>query len=192
MRLIDIDRAGLVFARTRGHNPGLERAAATFSRGGEHAACWLALGLVGALTSAGPDRAVRRRAWLRGVRVVAASYGINQAIKFVVRRHRPDLDGLPPLTPVVTQLSFPSAHATTSFAAARAYRRLAPAWLLYLVAGAFAVSRPYLGVHYPSDVAAGAVLGMLRWPSCGPVEDAGWRAVGRACPCPPQPELVAP
>src|SRR5580700_2755009 len=118
VRLIDIDRAGLVFARTRGHSPGLERAAATFSRGGEHAACWLALGLVGGLASAGPDRAVRRRAWLRGVWVVAASYGVNQAIKFVVRRHRPDLDGLPPLTPVVTQLSFPSAHATTSFAAA--------------------------------------------------------------------------
>jgi membrane-associated phospholipid phosphatase len=177
VRLIDIDRAGLVFARTRGHSPGLERAAATFSRGGEHAACWLALGLVGGLASAGPDRAVRRRAWLRGVWVVAASYGVNQAIKFVVRRHRPDLDGLPPLTPVVTQLSFPSAHATTSFAAARAYRRLAPAWLLYLVAGAFGVSRPYLGVHYPSDVVAGAVLGSTvaeLWP--GP--DAGRAAAG--------------
>jgi undecaprenyl-diphosphatase len=84
-----------------------------------------------------------------------------------VRRRRPDLDGLPPLTPVVTRLSFPSAHATTSYAAARAYRRLAPAWVLYLAAGAFAVSRPYLGVHYPSDVLAGAALGTATeglWP----------------------------
>jgi decaprenylphosphoryl-5-phosphoribose phosphatase len=157
--LTDIDRAALVFARTRGHSPAVERAVAAYSRTGEHAVCWLALGLAGALASVGADGAARRRGWLRGVRVVAGSYGLNQALKFAVRRRRPELDGLPPLTPVVTRLSFPSAHATTSFAAARAYRHLAPAWLLYLAAGAFAISRPYLGVHYPSDVVAGAVLG---------------------------------
>ncbi len=156
MKLTDIDRSTLVFARTRGHSPRLERVVAAYSRAGEHAACWLALGLAGGLVAGEGDR---RRCWLRGVGVVAGSYGINQAVKFAVRRRRPDLDGLPPLTPVVTRLSFPSAHATTSFAAARAYHRLAPAWALYLAAGAFAVSRPYLGVHYPSDVVAGAVLG---------------------------------
>jgi membrane-associated phospholipid phosphatase len=156
VRLIDIDRAGLVFARTHGHAGPAEQAVAAYSRVGEHAACWLALGLAGAALSSRPER---RRCWLRGVRTVAISYGVNQAIKFVVRRRRPEVDGLPPITPVVTQLSFPSAHATTSFAAARAYARVAPAWALYAGASAFAVSRPYLGVHYPSDVLAGAVLG---------------------------------
>jgi hypothetical protein len=156
VKLIDMDRAGLVFARTHGHNPGIDRLVMAYSRAGEHAACWLSLGLAGAALSPGPEP---RRLWLRGVEIVAASYGINQAIKFAVRRRRPELDGLPPLSPVVTQLSFPSAHATTSFAAARAYRRLLPAWALYLSAGAFAVSRPYLGVHYPSDVVGGAALG---------------------------------
>jgi len=151
-----MDRAGLVFARTHGHTRAVERAVAAYSRAGEHAAGWLALGLAGAALSRDPER---RRAWLRGVRVVLASYGINQALKFAIRRPRPELPGLDPLTPVVTRLSFPSAHATTSFAAARAYAGLAPAWALYAAAAAFVVSRPYLGVHYPSDVLAGALLG---------------------------------
>jgi decaprenylphosphoryl-5-phosphoribose phosphatase len=153
---IALDRKLLVAARTRGHGPARERAIARYSRLGEHAACWLALGAAGAALD--PDR---RGRWLRGAGVVAAAYAANFAVKVAVRRRRPELDGLPPLSPVVSRLSFPSAHATTSFAAARAYRGLVPAPALYLAAGAFAISRPYLGVHYPSDVIAGAVLGTL-------------------------------
>ena len=131
-----------------------------FSRTGEHAACWLALGLAGAALDPGPH-GTRRRGWLRGVGTVATAYTANYAVKVAVRRRRPELPGLPPLSPVVSRLSFPSAHSTTSFAAARAYSRVVPgaAPLLYAVAIAFALSRPYLGVHYPSDVVAGAVLG---------------------------------
>ena len=83
---------------------------------------------------------------------------LNYAVKVTVRRPRPSSPGSA-LTPTVSWLSFPSAHATSSFAAARAYRGLAPPAALYGAAGAFALSRPYLGVHYPSDVLAGAVLG---------------------------------
>ena len=65
----------------------------------------------------------------------------------MAKRSRPKLDGLPPLTPTVSRLSFPSAHATTSFAAARAFSDVVPAAPLYAVAAAFGLSRPYLGVH---------------------------------------------
>ncbi|HEX4011381.1 MAG TPA: phosphatase PAP2 family protein [Solirubrobacteraceae bacterium] len=149
-----LDRRLLMVARTRFHGPRRERVISTCSRLGEHAACWLVLGMAGAAVDP-----ARRGAWLRGTAAVAASYGLNYAVKLVVRRPRPQLEGLPPLTPTVSRLSFPSAHATTSFTAAGVFRGLCPPGALYGVAGAFAVSRPYLGVHYPSDVLAGAALG---------------------------------
>jgi membrane-associated phospholipid phosphatase len=152
--LLALDRRLLLLARTRGHGPRRERAVAAYSRLGEHAACWLALGAAGAAVDGG-----RRDRWLRGAGVVGVSYGANYVVKLIVRRRRPVLDGLPALSPVVSRLSFPSAHATTSFAATRVYRGLVPTWVLYTAACAFAVSRPYLGVHYPSDVLAGIALG---------------------------------
>jgi undecaprenyl-diphosphatase len=71
------------------------------------------------------------------------------------------LEGLPALVSTPTSLSFPSAHASASFAAARAYSALLPGAPLYSAAAAMALSRVYLGVHYPSDIAAGAALGTV-------------------------------
>ncbi len=167
MPLCDADRNALKLLRTRGHEPHVERAAALYSRLGEHAACWLALGAGGALWA---PAAAQRRAWRRGAAAVASAHAANYAVKLAVRRRRPELPGLPPLTPVVSRFSFPSAHATTSFAAARAYAGLVPSGALYGAATLFALSRPYLGVHYPSDVLAGALLGTLiasAWGSAG-------------------------
>jgi undecaprenyl-diphosphatase len=154
MRLGELDTAAAQFARTRFHPRWAERAVAAYSRTGEHALCWFALGAAGAAV----DRPNRSR-WLRGTQIVAAAYAVNYAVKLAVRRRRPEYPGLPDLTPTVSRLSFPSAHATTSFAAARAYRGLAPSRALYGAAFAFLLSRPYLGVHYPGDVLAGAALG---------------------------------
>jgi membrane-associated phospholipid phosphatase len=126
-----------------------------FSRLGEHAALWLAAGTLGALV----DRP-RRARWKRGVLVVGATYALNTAIKALVRRPRPVLEGLPALVATPTRLSFPSAHSSTSFAAARAYGQIVPSAPLYATAAAMAASRVYLGVHYPTDVAAGALLGL--------------------------------
>jgi membrane-associated phospholipid phosphatase len=162
---VSLDRALLIAARTRWHAPAVERAVAVYSRSGEHGACWLALAGAGALLDRRPSA---RRRWVRGARIVLAAYGLNFAVKVAVHRRRPELEGLPPLTPTVSRLSFPSAHCTMSFAAARAFTGLAPSRHLYGAAVLFALSRPYLGVHYPSDVLAGAVLGTAiaeAWPS---------------------------
>ena len=93
---------------------------------------------------------------------VVGAYAANTAVKLVVRRPRPRLRGLPPLVATPTQLSFPSAHAASSFAGACAYRELGlPAAPLYALAATLSWSRVYLGVHYPSDVLAGTVLGTV-------------------------------
>ena len=86
---------------------------------------------------------------------------VNFGIKLVFRRPRPALDGLPPLGGAPSSLSFPSAHATASFTAATLATRISPdlAPLVFGLATLMALSRPYLGMHYPSDVLAGAALG---------------------------------
>jgi membrane-associated phospholipid phosphatase len=154
-RVARLDLALYRRLRTHGHQPAIERPVLLYSRTGEHAALWLALGAAGAAA----DRE-RRERWIRATVSVAVAYVVNTLLKLVVRRKRPLLDGLPALIATPTKLSFPSAHASSSFAAARAFSGgLLPAGPLYAAAGAMAVSRVYLGVHYPTDIAAGALLG---------------------------------
>lgn len=76
----------------------------------------------------------------------------------------------------VSSYSFPSGHAAASFSALpvldKEYKRVRQVWITLAVLIAF--SRLYLGVHYPSDIIAGALLGYF----CGwlaiAVKDKGW------------------
>jgi decaprenylphosphoryl-5-phosphoribose phosphatase len=144
---VSADIALLRAMRTHGHQPGVERFVKAYSKLGEHGAIWYAVCAVGATRD--------RERYLRVAKRVAASFVVNQAIKLVVRRPRPNLPDLPPLIHTMSNRSYPSAHATTCGAAAVGLG--AWAWPLAVT---MALSRPYLGVHYPSDSVAGFVLGM--------------------------------
>lgn len=127
-----------------------------YSALGEHGIAWLALGAAGAIVD---DR--RRRRWLRATAVVGGAYLTSTSVKVAIGRQRPVIENLPQLMRTPTGLSFPSSHSTSSFAAAQAFGALLPSPPLYLGACTMAFSRMYLGVHYPSDIAAGAALGTV-------------------------------
>jgi membrane-associated phospholipid phosphatase len=141
--------------RTHGHQPAVEAVVRRYSSLGEHGIAWLAISAAGAALDED-----RRDAFLRAGATVAGSFIANQAVKFIVRRPRPNLPDLPPLIKTMSNRSYPSAHATTCGAAAVALGRLLPAAPLWVAATVMALTRPYLGVHYPSDSVAGFALGV--------------------------------
>jgi membrane-associated phospholipid phosphatase len=169
----DLDLKLLRLMRTCGHTPALERAAMLLGKAGNNGAGWFVAGA--ALAAAD---APRRRAWAATAALGPLAIGLNYGVKLVVRRPRPVLAGLPPLGGAPSSLSFPSAHSTSSFAVATAMTRVdRRAAVAFVPAVAVALGRPYLGMHYPSDVAVGVVLGV---------------ALGAAVPLPGVPARTAP
>ncbi|MFO7444777.1 MAG: phosphatase PAP2 family protein [Ignavibacteriaceae bacterium] len=87
----------------------------------------------------------------------------HKVVKEIFQRIRPCnfLDDV--ITPLGCQgtFSFPSNHATNNFAAATFFYFLFPnlKWALFITASLVAISRVYLGLHYPSDILGGAIIG---------------------------------
>jgi membrane-associated phospholipid phosphatase len=155
MANLDLDL--LRFMRTAGHTPGLEKAAKALGKAGNNGAVWVVAGILLAVFDGS-----NREAWLICAVLGPLAIGLNLVVKLIVRRPRPVLEGLPPLGSAPNSLSFPSAHAASSFAVATAMTRVEPLGALaFILAIALSLGRPYLGVHYPSDVLVGAVLGVV-------------------------------
>jgi undecaprenyl-diphosphatase len=124
------------------------------SRVGTLGVVWLIIGLVLA--------ALWRRPWVL-VGVVGADAVADllaEVGKALVPRHRPFVTQLGAKT---STHSFPSGHSSTSFACAMILAAVAPRLRvpLYVLAALIAFSRLYNGDHFPLDVLAGSVLGLL-------------------------------
>jgi undecaprenyl-diphosphatase len=119
---------------------------------------WIAAALVAAV--------VLRRAEVALLTAAAVVVADTTAslIKQAVERPRPfvPFPDPEPLVGTGSGYAFPSGHAATSFAAATVLARAAPRLtpVLVVLAVAVAWSRVYVGVHYPGDVLAGALLGL--------------------------------
>lgn len=145
----------------RGHTPLLDRTLPPLTRAGNNSLIWLVT--AGVLAFAGGRRA--QRGAIRGVGSIGlTSLFVNQVVKRLVRRPRPDLRHVPAgrrlkAQPLTT--SFPSGHAASAAAFAVAVSSEMPAAAVPLgtVAAAVAGSRTYVGAHYPFDVLVGAATG---------------------------------
>ncbi len=159
--------------RLRGHRVA-DTVFTTASELGDHSLIWHIVGATRGLTS----EHHAQQAFVFSALIGAESLLVNQGIKRLFRRTRPTESGDPRFrvrTPSTS--SFPSGHASSAFFAATVLTtwggaRSAPLW--FGLAGVVATSRAYVRIHHPSDVVAGAVVGL----ALGQVARAVLAAVG--------------
>ncbi len=162
-RLVEADRRLylLIHCSLRRHT--LDTAMVWLSGAGTKGAIWFIIAIVLALV---PVPHGWQSALLSIAALVLTEGTINIVLKPLVRRRRPyqSLVGQQLLVRTPGPHSWPSAHAGSSFGAALVlayiYPRLAP--FVLVLAFLITYSRVYVGVHYPSDVLAGAATG-LAW-----------------------------
>ncbi len=160
--LIDIEGPILLFIQNWLRFDRLDGWVAAFSRLGNAGMLWLVLCAVFLLFRR------TRRAGALGLAALAMGFLLcNGLLKPLLHRTRPWLavDGLKHLVTPGDAYSFPSGHTCAAFAAAWTWHRQLPRrWmgkLAVFAAVLMGLSRLYLGVHFPTDVLAGAMVGIF-------------------------------
>ena len=162
-RLLEMDGQLLLWIRETFGNPVLDRIMIFISSLANKGMLWIGIGVVLLLLG------VNGRKWSERGLLVLLSLALNAVVcnlwlKPMVARTRPyDLLGYEILVRRLGDYSFPSGHTSASFAAATALYAIDRRWgtAAYILAVLIGFSRLYLGVHFPTDVLAGAVIGIL-------------------------------
>jgi membrane-associated phospholipid phosphatase len=143
--------------RVRGH-PHIDRVMYAASELGDFSLVWHLINTGRALA---PDRRLTHAARIAAL-LGAESALVNGPVKTLFRRHRPAWEQERPLRLRRPRTSsFPSGHASAAMTAAGLLAERDPLWPLYYAVGAVvASSRVYVRIHHPSDVVAGALLGI--------------------------------
>lgn len=156
----NIDNTILNFIQANLHNLLFDKMMPLISRIGDISTIWLIVAVVFLLIPK-----YRKYGMMIVFAVLLAAFIGEVVLKNLVERVRPcNINTVfPILIPRPTDFSFPSGHTSSSFAAAtiiwKAKRKFGI--LALLLASFIAFSRLYLYVHYPTDILAGLVLGLL-------------------------------
>ncbi|WP_018295935.1 phosphatase PAP2 family protein [Corynebacterium lubricantis] len=134
--------------------PGVVPGARTLSHFGEHSLGWMGLSAAGAIV----DKP-RQRKWIALGAGAFTAHAASVVLKRIVRRKRPSDPRIKIGVGTPSKLSFPSSHATSTTAAMVSLADITGSKVPYIGIPIMMTSRMILGVHYPTDTLAGAVLG---------------------------------
>ncbi len=159
--LLTLDGNILLFLQNFVRNPILDPIVIFITSLGDKGFIWI----VGTILLLIPEK-TRKIGWMSALALLGSLMLNNNLIKNLVARPRPFtvLSDLSILIPRPGEFSFPSGHTSSSFAAAAVFYRHLPKKIgipALVLAGLIGFSRLYVGVHYPTDVLAGAVMGIL-------------------------------
>jgi undecaprenyl-diphosphatase len=169
-RIVGLDQLLFHLANGVWVSPALDLLMPSLSIAGNLGAIWLVL--LAALATLGGEPG--RKMALAGLAAFAIGFAASELVKEITVRPRPflSLSDARLLVSAPSSYAFPSGHATSAFAAAsgavltakKLLGRVPPwGWAMLALAAAISYSRLYVGVHYPTDVAAGVLLGI----ACG-------------------------
>ena len=159
--LLNMDGGVLLFIQEYIRNPILDAILIFITKLGNGGMIWIAATIALLI-----PKKTRKVGIMSAVALLGSLIINNEIIKNLVKRPRPfvTFTDLQIIIPTPSQYSFPSGHTSSSFAAAAVFYRHLPKKLgisSVVLAGLIGFSRLYVGVHYPTDVIAGVVMGIF-------------------------------
>ena len=161
--LVGFEGSILLFIQNNLRNPVLTPVLQAITSLGDHGIFWIVLTVLLLCF-----KKTRHIGFCSAIALILSVLINNVALKNLVARTRPYelIDGLKLITTKPDDFSFPSGHSGASFASAVAiYRVWKKRWTIWLIvlAALIALSRLYVGVHFPTDVLCGTIIGI----ACG-------------------------